>query len=258
MDYTLLEQLSYKDLKEVAQTMDIPIRRGKVQMLQDIKIALQEFESYKTEKLDKYERICPLGNPGTEGRTYLVKDSHGREYAMKTFRKQKSTDALQKQVQLQKIASDAGVAPNIIDVDTVSKYIVMEKMDRHLLEVIRANEMTLSERQQRQIISIFKKLDNVGIFHGDANLDNYMYRGSKLYVIDFGHSRNITSTLTKKLGTSTPNLDVLSLGIALKLREFGCSDSSYSYITKYLSDEQKLQFGFNLKKRIKNSNRKKK
>jgi tRNA A-37 threonylcarbamoyl transferase component Bud32 len=163
---------------------------------------------------------------------------------MKTFRKQKSSVNLVKEAELQKLAADLGASPNVVDFDTVSKYIVMEKMDRHLLDIIKDQEGNLTNQQQKQIIAIYKKLDKARVFHGDANLLNYMYKGTKLYIIDFGMAREITTSLVKKLGTETPNIQIMTLGLALKLRDLGCPRSSYDHIIKYLSDEQRIQFGF--------------
>ena len=72
---------------------------------------------------------------------------------------------------------------------------------------------------QKQIISIYKKLDRAQVFHGDANLLNYMCKGRKLYIIDFGMAKQITPNLIKKLGTETPNMHIMTLGLALKLRD---------------------------------------
>ena len=120
----------------------------------------------------------------------------------------------------------------------------MEKMDGHLLDKIK-KQGDMSRSQQRQIINIYRKLDKAGVFHGDANLLNYMYKGENIYIIDFGMAREITLGLQKKLGTETPNMSIMTLGLALKLKEMQFPITSYQYIIKYLSDEQREQFGFN-------------
>lgn len=246
MDYAHLEEYSYKELKEIARGMDLTIRRSKASLIGEITDAFKEYETYKKDKLDKYQRYHQLGERGKEGTTFLVEDRKGNQYAMKTFRKQKSSATLRKEADLQKMAADVGTSPNVIDIDTVSKYIVMEKMDRHLLEVIQEQGGKLTRYQQKQILSIYKKLDKAKVFHGDANLLNYMYKDDKLYIIDFGMAKEVTTALTKKLGTDTPNMHIMTLGLALKLRDLGFDSSSYEYIVKYLSEEQRLQFGFNL------------
>ena len=57
-------------------------------------------------------------------------------------------------------------------------------------------------------------------------------------------AKEITIALVKKLGTETPNIQIMTLGLALKLREMKCPPQSYEYIISYLSHEQRLQFNF--------------
>jgi hypothetical protein len=57
-------------------------------------------------------------------------------------------------------------------------------------------------------------------------------------------SKEIDDKLTKKLGTETPNIQIMTLGMALKLRDLKCPPSSYSYIIKNLTDDQRVQFNF--------------
>ena len=244
MDFNKLQNFTYNELKVIAQDMDIRISRSKSDIIDEIIKAFKEYESYKRDKIDRYEKYNQIGNKGKEGTTFLVKTKDGKEYAMKTFRKSKSSSTLKKEAKLQKLAADEGVSPNIIDIDTVSKYIVMEKMDGHLLDKIK-KQGDMSRSQQRQIINIYRKLDKAGVFHGDANLLNYMYKGENIYIIDFGMAREITLGLQKKLGTETPNMSIMTLGLALKLKEMQFPITSYQYIIKYLSDEQREQFGFN-------------
>ena len=248
MDITDIESRSYSDLKDMATELGLPIRRSKALLAQDIMECFKEYEAYKRDKLDKYVRLHQLGDRGKEGTTYLVRTASGEEYAMKTFRKQKSSGTLRKEATLQRIAAEAGAAPTVQDFDTVSKYIVMEKMDRHLVDVLKRNNGVLSVSLQRQIISIYQKLDRVGIFHGDANLMNYMFKGRKLHIIDFGMAREITPNLINKLGTSTPNISIMTLGLVLKLRDLRLSRDSYQYLLEHLTEDQRSQFGLNERK----------
>ena len=48
--------------------------------------------------------------------------------------------------------------------------------------------------------------------------------------------------LSKKLGTSTPNIDLMTIGFILKLKEFNCLPSSYSYLLTFVSPENKEKF----------------
>jgi tRNA A-37 threonylcarbamoyl transferase component Bud32 len=243
MNYNQLEHLSYTELKKLSTDLGIKAKRSKEETLKGVVHAFKQYEQYKRSKIDKYTRICQLGIKGKEGTTYLVKDKDtGQEYAMKTFRKQKSSEKLRQETKLQQIAANSGVAPNIIDVDTVSKSIIMDRMDKHLLETIEKQEGNLSKAHQKQIITIYKKLDNAGVFHADANLLNYMFKGKQLYIIDFGMSKEITNEFVRKLGTTAPNLHIMTLGLILKLKEMNCPPSSYEYLAKFIPDDQREKF----------------
>ena len=162
---------------------------------------------------------------------------------MKTFKKTKSSTKLRLEADLQRKASAFKIAPNVIEVDTVFKYIVMDRLDTHLIDVMTKQEGDLTERQQKQIISIYKTLDEAEVFHGDSNILNYMFKKNKLFIIDFGMSKHIDSKLKKKLETDTPNLTLMTLGFILKLKELKCPESSYSYLIKFVSDENKNKYG---------------
>jgi serine/threonine protein kinase len=244
MDYSQLNTYTYAELAKFATDMDLKVHRSKSGLVQEITNAFREYEAYKKDKIDKYVRVKRIGEHGQESTTYLVTTKSGTEYIMKTFRKHKSSAILHKEADLQKIAADAGTAPNIVDEDTVSKYIVMEKMDKDLASIMVEQGNSLTRDQQKQIIAIHKKLDKAGIFHGDIDLANYMYRNDTLLITNFGQAREITPSLIQKLGTDSPNMSISLLALALKLREMGCPSSSYDYIVKYLSPEQKLQNKF--------------
>ena len=237
-----LSSCNYQELKDMAIEMGLKVRRRKTELISDILECFREYESYKKDKLDRYKRLGQLGEKGKEGTTFLVETIDGNRYAMKTFRKQKSSTTLRREADLQNLAAAEGVSPRVIDIDTVSKYIVMEKLDRHLLETMKKNGGVLSRSIQRQIVTLYRKLDRAGVFHGDANLLNYMFKGRQLYIIDFGMAKEITNNLVYKLGTNTPNLNIMTLGLVLKLREMKVPSSSYSYLVQQLSDEQRSQF----------------
>jgi len=242
MDFNKLNTLIHKELREIAVSMGIPPRRCREDIISDIVSGFKEYETYKKDKIDKYTKIRQLGEKGKEGITFLVQLKNGEEFAMKTFRKQKSSDRLKKEVVLQTIASNVGVSPVIYDTDTVSKYIVMDVMEKHLVDSLKKQNGTLTKNQQKQIILIYKKMDEAGVFHGDANLMNYMMKDKQIYIIDFGMAKEITPTLIRKLGTATPNMNIMTLGLVLKLRSLECSPDSYCYLLKFLSDEQRSQF----------------
>ena len=242
MDYTLLEQLSFGELKKMAKEMGLSNKKSKSEYIEDIQIAFGEYEKYKTKKIDKYVRIRQLGNKGKEGTTYLVRDIKEREFAMKTFRKTKSSNTLKNEYSFQQQAAKAGIAPRVVEYDSVSKYIVMEKMDIHLIDLIKKQKGTLLRNQQLQIIEIFKHLDDINVFHADSNILNYMLKGKRIYLIDYGFAKEITPRLCKKLGTNHPNTRMMTLGLVLKLKELKFPPSSWKYLRRQISEEELKRF----------------
>ena len=84
--------------------MGISIPKKKNQLIDNILVCFKKYEDYKKEKLDKYKKLEQLGNTGKEGVTYLVKTNGGRYFAMKTFKKTKSSERLKQEAELQQIA----------------------------------------------------------------------------------------------------------------------------------------------------------
>lgn len=242
MDYSSLNNCSFTELKKMAKEMDLKSRRSKTEYVNDISEAFKDYEYYKKKKVDKYTRIRQLGNKGKEGITYLVTDHKDREFAMKTFRKTKSSNMLKLEYSLQKKAASVGISPRVVEYDSVSKYIVMEKMDMHLVDLMKKQKGHLGRSQQLRIIEIFKKLDEVGIFHADSNILNYMIKDKKIYIIDFGFAKEINSKLVKKLGTQTPNIRIMTLGLIIKLKEMKCPPNTWKYLKRELTDEEIIRF----------------
>ena len=242
MDSKNLHNLSYTDLTKIAEGMEIEIDSRKDKLIENILVCFKKYEEYRKEKIDKYKRIKQIGNEGKEGITYLVSTTDGKQYAMKTFRKTKSSSKLRLESELQAKAAAFGISPNVIEIDTVSKYIVMEKLDKHLMDVINKQNGNITEEQQKQIIHIYKSLDLSEVFHGDSNILNYMFKKNKLYIIDFGMGKIIDEKLKKKLGTKTPNLTLMTLGFILKLKELNCPSSAYSYLLTFVTVEDRAKY----------------
>lgn len=233
-----LQEYTMIDLKKIAETMQIPVRRSKKEMIDDILSELKEYIAYKKDKLDRYIKKEKLGE-GKEGTTYLITDKKNNEYAMKTFRSGKSINTLKKEYYLQKKAGDVEASPKVYNYDIVSKYIIMDKMDGHLYSLVAKKQKgKLKKEQQLRILEIFDKLDQAQVFHNDPNLANYMYKGDRIYIIDFGFAKEITPSLIKKLGTSRPNGVLMVIGLILKLKEEGFDSYSYKYLKKRLSKDQ--------------------
>lgn len=237
MNHSRLGKFTYTELRDIALDMGIKPRKSKDKLIKDITEYIKNYNNSIT-----YERQKQLGDRGKEGVTYLVRSPGESKYAMKTFRKRKSSNTLRKEAELQRQASTVGICPNIVDINTEDKYIVMQKMDKHLVEVMKEQNGDLTIQQQKQIVKIFKNLDNVKVFHGDSNIMNYMYKGRKLYIIDFGMSKYIDNKLIKKLGTSTPNMDIGLLGFILKLKELKTPSSAYSHLKTFISESDRQRF----------------
>lgn len=241
-----MKQLSIEELYDIAKSLKIKNYSSLTseQLLQAIAKELgdEKEEEYKRISKNKYKKCEQLGNTGKDAKTYLVFDKYNKQYAMKVFKKTKSGKKIAEEVQLQKLCSDVQISPKIVDYDTESKFIVMEKMDGHLFHIIQ-NTGILSEDYQRQLIAIFKAMDRVGVFHGDANMMNYMVRDNKLYIIDFGYGTLINDSQIKKLGTSKPNMEIMLLGFILKLKDMKCGEASYKKLVKYLSSDKRQKFG---------------
>lgn len=234
MNIAKLNNLSFREIKDIALELGLKSKRSKELLIKEI------LEYIK--KPVKYDICKQLGDKGKEGITYLVRSPGKTKYAMKTFRKQKSSNTLRKEAELQNKASLIGIAPKIYNVNEEEKYIVMDKMNRHLVEDMKKQNGNLTEKQQKNIVKIFQKLDRINVFHGDSNILNYMYKGSKLYIIDFGLSKKIDDSLIKKLGTSNPNIDIGLLGFILKLKSLNCPSSSYSYLKTFISENERKRF----------------
>lgn len=251
MDRELLNKLSKRQLEEIATDLGLsPIKKeNKNDLLIRMMKCLDEHENMMKEHFkdysEKYTVLKQIGNTGSQGVTYLVKNKETGEFmAMKTFATNKSKNRLQKEAELQQIASSVDIAPKIFDVNLEKKYIVMELMDRHLYDVMKMQEGNLTEEQQRSILNIFKKLDECHVLHGDVNILNYMYRNTgELAIIDFGMSKLVDKTLEKKLNTKQPNYDLMTLAFVLKLKDLKCPETSYSYLINFIPDETKNKYG---------------
>jgi tRNA A-37 threonylcarbamoyl transferase component Bud32 len=242
MNYNL-EKHTITHLYKIAEELGIPLRTSKTNMIKDIEVAFGEYENYKKEKVDKYTKCSQLGFKGKEGTTFLVKDKQNKEYAMKTFRNNKSSDKLKQEFEFQSQVCKKGICPEVYDFDTVSKYIVMEKMESHFYDNLMKNKGVISQKQQIRFLEIFNILDENKIFHNDANLYNFMIKNKQLYIIDFGLAKEITPKLIKKLGTSRPNFKLMSIAMILKFKDLGIPIESYSYILNQMAYEDVKKFG---------------
>jgi len=167
----------------------------------------------------KYTILGQLGSSGKEGTTFLVKNKRGDEYAMKMFPKQKSVNMLLKEAAFQKQVARHGLAPSVKEVDEENKYIVMEKLDKNLFDIVKKHNGEIPDTVQKKIVNIIKKMDDTGVFHGDPNPANFMLKGNTMYMIDYGFAKDIDDRLIKKYETNSPNMKFMILGLILKLKD---------------------------------------
>ena len=243
MDFDYIRKKSFSELKEIGNELKVENihNLSKKELIEKIIKCFKEYEDYINSK-NVYKKIKRIGNKGKEGITYLVSDKNGKQYAMKTFKKNKSLKNIETEVDLQKLASKKGICPKIYDFDIINNNIVMDLMDEHLMDVMERQNGNLTENQQKEIINIFKKLDEANVFHGDSNILNYMLKDGKIYIIDSGMSKLIDDKLKKKLKEEKINYNLMNLGFILKLKELKCPPSSYSYLLKQVSNENKKKY----------------
>ena len=242
MDFGKIKKLDNNVIDTMASELEIPSNYSRKKKESEIVRRLSSYQDYMNKHRAKFKRQFQIGNEGKEGVTYLVKDKNGDPLAMKVFRKTKSPVTLRREADLQQTAAVQGAAPNVIEVDTVMKTITMERMDRHLLDVILSNQC-LNESQQRGLVRLFNRLDDAGVFHGDSNLLNYMIRGKKIYLIDYGMSKMIDDNFIKKVKTSRPNMTLMALGFILKLKELGFSQENYRIIADAIPRNESITLG---------------
>ena len=253
LDYNRLDKSTVSQLRSTAKDMKIPryTTMNKEILLKEIKIRFKNYEKYKcNENISKYKRMGQLGCKGKEGNVYLVKrNKSNREYAMKKFNSKKSGARIAQEAKLQKMGSKMGVSPNIIEYDPDAKFIVMEKLEQNLLNILKSQNK-LKIEQQKRIITIFQSLDTAGVFHGDPNVLNFLTdKNGKLYIIDYGMAKEIDNTFVEKHKTNNPNMKFMVLGLLVKLKDL-CPTVQYKYLMKFVSNSDKEKFGFGQKEKI--------
>ena len=230
-----LHNLSFHKIRDLASSMRLPRRRSKDEYIGDIENVFDICKEHT--KGEKYTKIKQLGKRGKDGTVYLVKNKNGKKFAMKVFRKNKNSKSLIREYDMQKEASKIGVAPKVVECNVKEKYIVMERMDRLLIDSMKKRNGLLTRTRQMEILNIFRKLDKARIFHGDPNLLNFMIKNGRIYLIDYGFSKPITEEFMRKEKTQTPNMTIMSLGFILKLRDLKCPPESWTCFKKKISNK---------------------
>lgn len=208
-----LKNKTKSELIEISKKYQInPKNKTKNQLKEEI------IEKYYQKQKNKYTQIKQLGKSGKEGTVYLVQ-YRKKEYALKQFRQHKVIENIEKEANIQKICAKHGISPKIKETNSVCKYIVMEKMDYSLLNLIKKYNGRIPKKYQQEIINIVDRLDTINIFHGDPNPANFMIKNNKLYLIDYGFAKKIDDKLIEKHGTKTPNKRFMIIGLLIQLKE---------------------------------------
>ncbi len=225
-----LEELDTQSLKTIAQKFKVSHRGDKNTVIHNIYDRYCDIKKYIS-----YTYIKQLGHEGKDGRTFLALNDQNQQVAIKIFRKNKKSAAIEREVKLQKIAAEYGISPKILDYDGDGKYIVMEKLDINLYDCFRKQNGQLTTSQQKSIIALFHKLDQCKVFHGDPNPLNFMKKDKKWYVIDFGFAKPINKNTIVRYG-ETPNIKFMPFGFLLKLRGVH-KDAKLEYIESFCTKD---------------------
>ena len=206
-----LDNLNSEEKNYIKKLLSILILKKSIIIPEKIKI-LELLYSYffkeKDELSSTWVKKQTIGKPGKEGTGYIVykKGDQSIEYVMKEFKEKKSFSKVREEVKFQIIASLYGLSPVIYEYGKKPRpYIIMDKMNGGtIIDVIKKQKGKLTLKQQQELIDILKKLDEIGIIHGDDNLNNLMFNNGKLYIIDFG-----MSTFKKGKYSNFDTLDVM-------------------------------------------------
>jgi tRNA A-37 threonylcarbamoyl transferase component Bud32 len=243
---TDLQLLTLQDLQRVCRTSKLKYEPS-TSKDQLVKILKQQFK-----ELDKksFAKIRKLGIPGKEGTVWAIKyksslpsprvgeyrspdrDSYSKkEYALKQFKSTKSSKEIIRESDLQKITAKAGISPKVIEVDILSKFIVMELLPGEtLFDTLKKSNGVMTISEQKDFVRLIEKLDKIGVYHGDPSPLNFIYDNKKiLKVIDFGFGKKMEK------GEKDTNMKSMLLGFILKMKQIGVDvDKNYSYIKKYI------------------------
>lgn len=176
---------------------------------------MKKYESFKEDDIEVGEA---LGKKGKDGTIYKVLKKKVPMVA-KIFRKNKNSEEIEQEYKFQKKAYTLGIAPKTYGYNTNGgkKYILMEKMDETLYEVLKKNDYVMPAKYQKQLIEIMQILDYNNIFHSDTSPLNFMTKKGELYIIDFGMSCKIDKKCIGKNGEN-PNVKLGIIFFIVKTR----------------------------------------
>lgn len=218
-----MNNLDKNTMQHLLNIMGEPVSGNKDELKSRIMRKFNVYKRYKNKTLNTFTKIRKIGTKSKEGICYIVEDNDKSRYVMKEFPKKKSYKSIRKEAEFQSLASSENIAPFVHNIDLVHKYIVMDIMDIHLTEHLENTNGKLSKKHQKEILNIFKTLDNLKIEYLDPNIQNFMMREGKIYLIDYGMCKMIKDD-------SKPNMTLLKTAFVIHLKEAGCHESSYSLL----------------------------
>jgi serine/threonine-protein kinase RIO1 len=204
MDTDELRILTKTELECILHKFHLPKSKTKEDMIKHILLHYNALKKYIS-----YDYIKQLGYEGRDGKTFLAKNDNKEEFAIKIFKDGKSQKSIFKEAELQMKAYP--IAPKVYEVEPNGKYIVMEKLDYTLLDILKKQNYVLKPSQQQRIIKLFSQLDALGVFHADPNPQNFMVKNNKWYMIDYGLAKPIKKN-------ETPNMKYMPIGFYLQLK----------------------------------------
>ena len=253
-----------RNMKEYAQTLgysDLKLFAKKIGIKGITKLNSKEelLEVVNNVLLKRFVEIdVTLGKPGKEGVAKIVWDQKDRVHRVKKqFRPAKSGNTLKKEAELQKLASQYGISPKVFEIDTNSKHIIMEKMEcGTMMDIIVKNENSgkplLTVSQQKELLALFKKLDDTHIFHGDPNPLNFMrfpkdYPDERLVgrfgLIDYGFGKMIKPGEYKEY-SGRPNESLMTVGLLVIFKKRGYKASRFPILFNSVNKAIRVQFEF--------------
>jgi predicted Ser/Thr protein kinase len=151
-------------------------------------------------KLDDFVVVdAELGKKGKDGNLFIVHRGN-RSMIAKVF-KNKNIEKIEAETFFLKKGYELGISPKTYGYG--NNYILMDRLEYSLFDVIKKNGK-MTKKHQTDVIKILEILDKNKIFHGDVSPLNFMFdKNGKMYIIDYGMSKNIDSKFLKKYGNNS-------------------------------------------------------
>ena len=113
------------------------------------------------------------------------------------FNRSSSTDMFHQEVMIQQMAAKEKIAPPVVKayISTKQGIVVMKKLEQTLLDYIASflrtfpSPAAIRERAKKiasQFCKLVFRLHKMGITHGDLHVNNIMFKGERMYFIDYG------------------------------------------------------------------------